>query len=62
MSEQAQGHGHGAPRQNVENSHFCLVADSEEAFVLRAATARLAVGAGGGTMAPPPKPACGPVT
>ena len=42
MSEQAQGHGHGAPRQNVENSHFCLVADSEEAFVLRAATARLA--------------------
>ncbi|MEP4522942.1 MAG: phospholipase D-like domain-containing protein, partial [Alloalcanivorax venustensis] len=42
MSEQAQGHGHGAPRQNVEDSHFCLVADSEEAFVLRAATARLA--------------------
>ena len=42
MNDDAQGHRHGAPRQNVEHSHFCLVADSEEAFVLRAASPRLA--------------------
>lgn len=42
MSEGSQGARHRAPRQTVEDSHFCLVADSEEAFVLRAATARLA--------------------
>ncbi|HCE38618.1 MAG TPA: phospholipase, partial [Alcanivorax sp.] len=32
----------GAPSSRVRDSRFCLLADSEEAFVMRAATARLA--------------------
>ncbi len=43
MSDGIWGAEHGTARQEeVEDSHFCLLADSEEAFVLRAATARLA--------------------
>ncbi|MFP1681902.1 phospholipase D family protein [Alloalcanivorax sp. C16-1] len=42
MSEGADQEGADAPTSRVRQSRFCLLPDSEEAFVLRAATARLA--------------------